>query len=110
VCDAAILFLTLLTEQGYRAASAIELDLTPDLIVVSPMQRTIETAFAAFPHLLHGEKPVPMEVWPDLREAHDAICNNGSPVVELKKLFPSLDFSECNLEWTYIQASQSCQG
>jgi broad specificity phosphatase PhoE len=60
------------------------------------MIRTIETAYLA----LHG-KPTQILIWPDLREAHDAICNKGSPRIKLINQFPKLDFSECSVEWDY---------
>lgn len=68
------------------------------------MRRTIQTAIAAFPTAIKhdcNEEPIPIEVWPDLREAHDAICNHGSPVDVLQREFPDLDLSECKAEWTY---------
>lgn len=89
-----------LTERGRREASAI-IDFNPDLIVVSPMRRTIDTALAAFGDILAANRPIPIEVWPDLREAHDAVCNHGSPVAVLRSEYPHLDFSECNDDWTY---------
>jgi broad specificity phosphatase PhoE len=93
-----------LTEKGYKEAMGITIDFKPDLIMVSPMRRTIQTAFTAFPAALKStveEERIPIEVWPDLREAHDAICNHGSPTQVLKEEFPDLDFSECKNEWTY---------
>ncbi|KAJ7029414.1 hypothetical protein C8F04DRAFT_1265066 [Mycena alexandri] len=38
------------------------------------MTRTIQTALATFPDLL-AQNTVALEIWPDLREAHDAVCN-----------------------------------
>lgn len=74
----------------------------PDLIIVSPMMRTIETALLAFPDLIGGPAPtVPVLIWPDLREAHDAICNIGVSRAELEAQFPNLDFSECSVDWDY---------
>jgi broad specificity phosphatase PhoE len=82
----------------------INIDFKPGLIVVSPMRRTIQTAFTAFPTAIKHtceEERIPVEVWPELREVHDAICNHGSPIEVLKEEFPDLDFSECMAEWTY---------
>ena len=90
-----------LTKRGYQEASSITIDFTPDLIVVSPMRRTIETAFTAFGTTVDANEALPIEVWPDLREAHDAICNHGSPITVLQMEYPHLDFSECNSERTY---------
>ena len=70
------------------------------------MRRTIEvTAFAAFTPV--DNEPLPIEVWPDLRGAHDAVCNHGSLVAVLQKEYPHLDFSECNSEWTYGKHTHS---
>jgi broad specificity phosphatase PhoE len=90
-----------LTPFGIENPFSIKLPFEPDLIVVSPMRRTIQTALLAFSQLLHGSDPVQIEVWPDLREAHDAICNQGSPVADLKMEFSALDFSECMPQWNY---------
>jgi broad specificity phosphatase PhoE len=92
------LTLHLITERGYQEASAISVDFKSDIIIVSPMRR-IETAFAAFTPV-DTKEPIPIEVWPDLREAHDAACNHGSPVAVLQKEYPHFDFSQCNSEWT----------
>jgi len=87
-----------LTEIGRKQAEALDFSFSPDVIVVSPMIRTLETAYYA----LHG-KPCKILVWPDLREAHDAICNQGSPRITLISRYPDLDFSECSAEWDYEQ-------
>jgi broad specificity phosphatase PhoE len=96
-----------LTKRGYQEASSININFTPDLIVVSPMRRTIETAFTAFGTTVDANKALPIEVWPDLREAHDAICNHFSPVAVLQMEYPHLDFSECNAERTYEKHSHA---
>ncbi|RGP78691.1 aminopeptidase 2 [Fusarium longipes] len=40
-------------------------------------------------------------VWPDLREAHDAVCNKGIPRADLAAKFPHLDFSGCPESWDF---------
>jgi broad specificity phosphatase PhoE len=85
-----------LTDLGRQQAEALELSFSPDVIVVSPMIRTIETAY----YTLHG-KPSKILIWPDLREAHDAICNKGSPRINLIDRYPEFDFSECSPVWDY---------
>jgi broad specificity phosphatase PhoE len=85
-----------LTDMGRQQAGALDLSFSPDVIVVSPMIRTIETAYYA----LHG-KLSKILIWPDLREAHDAICNQGSPRINLINRYPGLDFSECSPVWDY---------
>lgn len=64
------------------------------------MNRTINTALAVLPDLL-SQSAITVEIWPDMREAHDAICNKGVSRAELSAAFPDLDFSRCNEEWDY---------
>ena len=54
-----------------------------------------------FPFLSEAPFPVPVEIWPDLREAHDAECNKGLSRVELATKFSQFDFSLCSEEWDY---------
>jgi len=68
------------------------------------MRRTLQTAF----QIQKRYPDVPIEIWPDFREAHDAICNQGSPTSILQQEFPNLDFSECLSEWTY-EPHTSCR-
>ncbi|KAJ6501883.1 phosphoglycerate mutase-like protein [Mycena sanguinolenta] len=89
-----------LTDQGLAEARAVCLGFQPDLIICSPMTRTIQIAFALFPDLL-SQCAIAIEIWPDLREAHDAICNKGVSRAELSAAFPGLDFSRCNEDWDY---------
>ncbi|KAJ7453085.1 phosphoglycerate mutase-like protein [Mycena latifolia] len=91
-----------LTDQGLAEASAVSMSFQPDLIICSPMVRTIQTTLAVFPDLLSpGHSKTALEIWPDLREAHDAICNKGVPRAKLAAAFPGLDFSCCREEWDY---------
>lgn len=69
------------------------------------MRRTIDTALTTFSEILKGPYAVPFEIWPDLREAHDAICNKGASRVKLVEAFPALDFSLCREEWDYEEHS-----
>lgn len=91
-----------LTEKGLSDASLITVDGTPDLIILSPMTRTIQTAIQAFGPLISGPSPrVQVAVWPELREAHDAVCNKGLSKAEMTAKFPNLDFGLCPDEWSY---------
>ncbi|KAF1823080.1 uncharacterized protein K489DRAFT_424965 [Dissoconium aciculare CBS 342.82] len=65
------------------------------------MTRTIQTALNAFPSILELPRKVPVQVWPDLREAHDAICNKGISRAGLAERFPQFDFTECSEHWDY---------
>lgn len=70
------------------------------------MTRTIQTALLAFKDL--GNDPrsrTAVQIWPDLREAHDAICNKGVSRAELSAKFPQFDFSECREQWDYEEHS-----
>jgi broad specificity phosphatase PhoE len=66
------------------------------------MTRTIQTALIVFGRHLNGSPAkVELQVWPDLREAHDAICNKGLSRADMVVKFPQLDFSACHEEWDY---------
>lgn len=66
------------------------------------MTRTIQTALIALDSLI-GTSPfkVDVQVWPDLREAHDAICNKGVSRIEIATKFPQFNFLDCPDEWDY---------
>jgi broad specificity phosphatase PhoE len=83
----------------------MHLSVQPDLILISPMTRTIQTALNMFPFLAEQAPPVPVHIWPDLREAHDAECNKGLSRLELQAEFPQFDFSLCHEEWDYAEHS-----
>jgi broad specificity phosphatase PhoE len=40
-------------------------------------------------------------VWPELREAHDALFCKGIAKAEMRIKFPDFDFSKCRDEWDY---------
>lgn len=95
-----------LTKRGQGATKAIHLPFTPDLILISPMTRTIQTAMNIFPWMQDPQpntvsSSIPVQIWPDLREAHDALCNRGVSRADLHAQFPSLDLAECSQDWDY---------
>ena len=92
-----------LTPAGHQATEQITLPTTPDLILISPMTRTIQTAINAFPFITLSASATKahVQIWPELREAHDAICNKGLPRAEIEAKFPQLNFSACHEEWDY---------
>ncbi|KAK6334671.1 hypothetical protein TWF718_010120 [Orbilia javanica] len=65
-----------------------------DLVVVSPLFRTLETAFLTFGKEFRDGK-VPFAVLPEFQETSPNPCDTGSSVESLKTAFPSLDFSYC---------------
>jgi broad specificity phosphatase PhoE len=74
----------------------------PDLIIVSPMARTIQTAQIFLRSIKDNSLPdIPIIAWPDLREAYDADCNKGRGRADLEDRYPQLDFSLCAEEWNY---------
>ncbi|UZP40141.1 hypothetical protein NXS19_007957 [Fusarium pseudograminearum] len=91
-----------LTDLGTRQARNVQqtLKVKPDLIIVSPMTRTIQTMYIVFRYLLiTGDAEI--QVWPDLREAHDATCNKGVARADLAAKFPHLDLSGCPERWDF---------
>ncbi|KAH7313620.1 hypothetical protein B0I35DRAFT_435557 [Stachybotrys elegans] len=66
------------------------------------MTRIVQTAMIAFGHLLNSSPArAELQIWPDLREAHDAICNKGVSRADMETRFPHFDFSACPEEWDY---------
>ncbi|KAI9650963.1 hypothetical protein NHQ30_000999 [Ciborinia camelliae] len=72
-----------LTDAGHEATKQIKISAVADLIVISPMTRTIQTAMNAFPSIGSAPNGTEVQIWPDLREAHDAICNKGMSRVDI---------------------------
>ena len=94
-----------LTDKGFVQAETLGIQLltifkiVPSAIVTSPMTRTIQTARTLFPSAFtEGPDAIPLKIWPDLREAHDAICNQGRSRAEMQALHAGLDFSTCDEE------------
>ena len=80
-----------LTDVGHEATKQIKISVVPDLIVISPMTRTIQTAMNAFPSISSAPnrtKVPEVQIWPDLREAHDAVCNKGISRAESLAKYP----------------------
>lgn len=91
-----------LTKAGHYATKHMNVLVHPDLILTSPMTRTIQTALNMFPSLSEHTPLIPVQIWPDLREAHDAECNKGLSRLELQIKFTQFDFSLCHEEWDYV--------
>jgi broad specificity phosphatase PhoE len=94
-----------LMDKGFAQAEDLGIQLStiwkikPSAIVTSPMTRTIQTVRTLFPS--DGSDAIPLRIWPDLREAHDANCNQGRSRAEMQALHSDLDFSACDEEWNY---------
>jgi broad specificity phosphatase PhoE len=63
-----------------------------DLIVVSPMRRTLQTALTALDWLIIQD--VKVEADADWQEVYDKPCDTGSPLSEISGDFPRFDFSK----------------
>ena len=57
-----------------------------DLVVASPLKRTIYTALRSFPDVIEKRKLHVISI-PELQETSDLPCDTGSPVEELKREF-----------------------
>ncbi|KAI0155408.1 phosphoglycerate mutase-like protein [Hypoxylon sp. FL1284] len=88
-----------LTEEGHGQCADLrkglmenELVQKADLIVVSPLRRTIQTAFRSVDWLV--EKGVKVEADASWQENSPKPCDTGSPVDALRDEFPAVDFSK----------------
>lgn len=73
----------------------------PNLILISPLSRAIQTAQIVFGEVASFNGPAEIQIWPELRECNNAISSQGSTVTVLREKFPTYDFSECHEEWDY---------
>ncbi|KAE8554310.1 hypothetical protein EYB25_002849 [Talaromyces marneffei] len=100
-----------LTEAGIKECQALEARFpyqsSIDLIVASPLKRTIQTALYSFqPAIKRGVRVVALA---ELQETSDVACDTGSDVADLKREFseyllasgtPVVDFSLVPEDWT----------
>jgi broad specificity phosphatase PhoE len=92
-----------LTELGERQAMDVfpECQLIyPELVIVSPLTRAIQTCLLAFPPGKHTSSRY--EVWREAAEHLEAGCDIGSSPTTLQQRFPRLDFSDLPTVWWYI--------
>ncbi|KAI1633357.1 histidine phosphatase superfamily [Biscogniauxia mediterranea] len=68
-----------------------------ELIITSPMRRTIQTALASVDWLL--EKGVRIQADAGWQENSDKPCDTGSPVDKVAAEFPAVDFSTLDPAW-----------
>lgn len=94
-----------MTELGIQQSEAVALPIIPDLVVCSPMKRTIQTMYKVISKLKLNEDPK-IEIWPDLREATNAPYNDGSSKADISSAYPLLDFTRCNEEWDYEENTE----
>ncbi len=75
-----------------------------DLVIASPMKRTLQTALLIFP-----KRNVPIIVNQDLAEHKCAQCNLGSKADVLENEFPQFDFSSLTKKWNHLESSYQFQ-
>ncbi|KAI0596183.1 histidine phosphatase superfamily [Biscogniauxia sp. FL1348] len=68
-----------------------------ELVITSPMRRTIQTALGSVDWLL--EKGVKIQADAGWQENSDKPCDTGSPVDKLTAEFPAVDFSTVDPVW-----------
>lgn len=66
-------------------------DILPDLIVISPMNRTLQTATFCFPSLVHTIPWVAIEAIREISTPHP--YNQRSSLADLRIMYPHVDFS-----------------
>lgn len=91
-----------MTDSGHKTTRGISLLTRPDILLISPMTRAIQTALNMFPFLQEDHDfPIAVQIWPDLRETHDSECNRGLTRADLESKFPAFDSSCCKEDWDY---------
>lgn len=70
------------------------------LILSSPLRRTIQTALLAFPSQV-GDGALQVIAWPEVQEASDLNCDTGSELLDIKAKFAKLrvDFTLVEPGW-----------
>jgi broad specificity phosphatase PhoE len=66
------------------------------LVLASPLRRTISTALMAFKSILDSGRKV--VAWPELQEASDLPCDTGSDVAKLYA-----EFGSCPVDLTLVE-------
>ncbi|KAJ1629357.1 histidine phosphatase superfamily [Pavlovales sp. CCMP2436] len=86
-----------LTEIGRQQAMVLRpaaRALRPELVVVSPLSRAVQTALLAFDHLRDGPEAVPFVAHGGVQEQGGVQrCDHRRPIAEIAREFPSLDLS-----------------
>lgn len=66
-----------------------------DVIVCSPLRRTLQTMEISFKSYIHKELPVPIKISPLFEESGNWPCDCAMDLSSTEKLFPDYDFSSC---------------
>jgi hypothetical protein len=66
------------------AIDAVSHFTSPDLFVILPMTRIIQTAMIMFPQLRDAAGcTIPVQMWPNFREPNDTVRNSGFGTIEI---------------------------
>ncbi|KAI5920997.1 histidine phosphatase superfamily [Camillea tinctor] len=68
-----------------------------ELVITSPMRRTIQTALSSVDWLL--EKGIPIQADAGWQENSNKPCDTGSPIDKVAAEFPTVDFSSVDPVW-----------
>ncbi|RBQ73554.1 hypothetical protein VDGD_01601 [Verticillium dahliae] len=94
-----------LTTAGKAQASTLAATLPEpasiDVVITSPLTRTLQTTIAGFPHLARGGETggAQLIIDADLQERSNLPCDTGSERADLEKAFPHLDFGHLGEDW-----------
>ncbi|PSS12550.1 hypothetical protein M430DRAFT_21627 [Amorphotheca resinae ATCC 22711] len=91
-----------LSDRGRQEASLVGLSFTPDLVLVSPMIRALDTVLLMLDH----SRPT-IIIDPELRPAHDHAYNQGSSRSILASKYTDFDFSECSPSGRYEPCTEA---
>lgn len=88
-----------LSDKGHQECNALSQEITAielisnaELVVISPMRRTLQTASLCFPQLINKVPWVAIETLREQTGLHP--CDRRRPTTELAELFPHVSFSE----------------
>ena len=84
-------------KQAIPAIERIEKIPSIDLIVCSPLTRTLQTYLLTF----DNRRSIPLIIHPDLQEKCTELCDIGSPLVDLYRKFPDLSNELKTFEETF---------
>eukprot|EP00658_Telonema_sp_P-2_P011393 TRINITY_DN14336_c0_g1_i1.p1 TRINITY_DN14336_c0_g1~~TRINITY_DN14336_c0_g1_i1.p1 ORF type:complete len:316 (-),score=60.07 TRINITY_DN14336_c0_g1_i1:52-999(-) len=104
----AMIFDAPLTEKGRQQAAACMPAcrmLRPELVIMSPLTRAIETCLGAYPRQHHPDATY--EVWWEPTEQLLAASDIGSSKQTLQARFPDLDFSGIPDVWWYTRGEEA---
>jgi broad specificity phosphatase PhoE len=95
-----------LTKLGEEQAKGIQLPQIPEIIFVSPLTRTIQTAVLGFPNLISSFH---VTEYLQEKQAGELPCDTGRDVADLEKEFPILNNLFTQLPDKWYEPEMNCQ-